>query len=100
MQPSDATGDDTDWEIDQLLSQVPDPANICQQISYISGSPEPPTPASTWSLEPSPSSQFVKPFSDEEVQNLRKHTIFENTQKFTSFAVNVVECTQEENELE
>ena len=35
LEPSDATSDGTDCEIDQLLSQVPDPANICPQIPYI-----------------------------------------------------------------
>ena len=67
LQPSD----DTDWEIDQLLSQVPDPAIICLQIPYIPEPPECslPAPASTWSLEPTPSSRFTKPFSEKEIQN-------------------------------
>ena len=87
LQPSD----DTDWEIDQLLSQVPDPAIICPQIPYIPEPPEfsLPAPASMWSLEPTPSSRFAKPFSDKEIQNLRKRAIPANTQKSTSFAVNV-----------
>ena len=69
LQPSD----DTDGEIDQLLSQVPDPAIVCPQIPYIPEPPESslPVPASTWSLEPTPSSRFAKPFSDEEIQNLK-----------------------------
>ena len=75
-----------DWEIDKLLSQVPDPDNVCLQI------PEPPkpsplTPPSTWSLEPSPSSRFMKLFIDKEIQNLRKCVIPANTQKSTSFAI-------------
>ena len=87
LQPSD----DTDWEIDQLLSQVPDPAIVCPQIPYISEPPECslPAPVSTQSLEPTPSSRFAKPFSDEEIQNLRKRAIPAKTQKSTSFAVNV-----------
>ena len=85
LQPSD----DTDWEIDQLLSQVPDPAIVCPQIPYIPEPPESSLPASTWSLEPTPSSRFAKPISDEEMQNLRKRAIPANTQKSTSFAVNV-----------
>ena len=64
--------DDTDWKIDQLLSQVPDPTIVCPQIPYIPEPPESslPAPASTWSLEPTQSSRFAKPFSDEEIQNL------------------------------
>ena len=48
LQPSD----DTDWEIDQLLSQEPDPAIVCPQILYIPELPESslPAPASMWSL--------------------------------------------------
>ena len=41
-----------------------------------------------WSLEPTMSSRFAKPFSEEEIQNLRKRAIPANTQKSTSFAVN------------
>ena len=65
LQPSD----DTDWEIDQLLSQVPDPAIVCLQIPYTPEPPESslPAPVSTWSLEPTPNSQFAKPFSDKEI---------------------------------
>ena len=46
LQPSD----DTNWEIDQLLSQVPDPAIVCPQIPYILEPPECslPAPASTY----------------------------------------------------
>ena len=77
--------------IDQLLSQVSGSAIVCPHIAWASWT--------TWtfpsrscvhvSLEPSPSSQFAKPFSDKELQNLRKRTISANTQKRISFAVNV-----------
>ena len=44
LQPSDATltNDDTDWEIDQLLFQMPNPNNVCSQIPHIPGLPEAP----------------------------------------------------------
>ena len=57
LQPSDATmtDDDADWEIDELLSQTPDPANHCPQIPYIPEPPEAPPQASrsTWNHNPS-----------------------------------------------
>ena len=98
------TSDDTnDWEIDQLLSQIPDPVSVCPQIPYlqipdpvsvcpqipyIPGSP-PPGPSSTCSPQASWSSRFAKPVSDEEIRDLKKQAIPANTQKSTSFAVNV-----------
>ena len=46
LQPSNATSDDTDWEmIDQLLSQVSGSAIVCPQIAYILEPPEPPEPS-------------------------------------------------------
>ena len=83
------TSDDTnDWKIDQLLSQIPDPVSVCPQIPYIPGSP-PPGPSSKCSPQASRSSRFAKPVSDEEIQDLKKQAIPANTQKSTSFAVNV-----------
>ena len=80
-----------DWEIDQLLSQVPDPAAVCPQIPYIPGPQQvtPTVPVTMCSQQPGGSSQFAKPISDEEIQSLRKSAIPQNTQKSTSFAVNV-----------
>ena len=49
LQPSNATSDDTDWEIDQLLSQVSGSVIVYLQIAYILEPPEPslPDPTST-----------------------------------------------------
>ena len=91
FEPLQAT-DDADWDIDQLLSQVPDPTYVCLQIPCIPG-PEAPTPSSESTCNVNPtgtsSSRFAKPISDEEMQNLKKRAIPANTQKSTSFAVNV-----------
>ena len=81
---------DDDWEIDQILSQIPDPANVCPNIPYIPG---PQQASHTCGSQPSTSrktsERFAKPVSDEELQSLRKSAIPANTQKSTNWAVNV-----------
>ena len=54
LEPSNATSDDTDWEIDQLLSQVSGSAIVCLQIAYILEPREPPEPSL-----PDPTSKWV-----------------------------------------
>ena len=77
-----------DWEIDQIPSQIPDPANVCPQIPYIPG-PQLTPPAPTCGSQSSSSTRFVKPVSNEQLNSLKKSAIPANTQKSTSWAVNI-----------
>ena len=101
LQPSD----DTDWEIDQLLSQVPDPAIVCLQIPYISEPPESflPAPASTWSLEPTPSSQIREALQrrrNTEPQEARHPCKHPKEHLLCCQCMERVECMQKEDEPE
>lgn len=79
--PAGSTEDD--WEIDQILSQIPDPANVCLQIPYTPW-PQltPSTPMSRY--QSTPSTRFAKPISDQQLNRLKKNAIPANTQKSTS----------------